>query len=173
MLIGRVGADNQEIVTGFKVAVTGSGGEDGYISGLDGDLAPVFSAKHQTGVAGREAEDFMGSGVIVVEIVDAVAPLRRPAVTLEDLLEDGCGIGIAGSDGGAVEQDGETLVVRHPAVAGKVEEFWLHGALKGGSGRGEAECPEEALKRRRSMRLMGVVFFQFSGGKMVIRLGYS
>lgn len=38
------------------------------------------------------------------------------------------------------------LVVRHPAVAGEVEEFRLGWPLRGGSGRGEAECSENGVE---------------------------
>lgn len=56
-------------------------------------------------MAGCEAENLVGGGVVVVEGVDAVAPLRRPAVAFEDLLKVGCWIGVGGVDGGAIEQD--------------------------------------------------------------------
>lgn len=45
MLIGRVGSDDEEIGAGFQVTVTGSGGENGYVSGVNRDFVAVFAAE--------------------------------------------------------------------------------------------------------------------------------
>ena len=44
---GRVGADDQEIVAGFEFAVAGSGGQEGYVAGADGDLMASFAAQDE------------------------------------------------------------------------------------------------------------------------------
>ena len=55
-----------------------------------------------------------------MEVIDAIAPLRRPLVALEGGFHSA---GVAGSENSAVEQDGQTVVVRHPTVLRKLEDF--------------------------------------------------
>ena len=61
----------------------------------------------------------MRGGVIVVEVVDAVAPLRGPTVGGEEVLHCVCEI-VACWEGAAVEEDWQRAV-RHPAVGLEVE----------------------------------------------------
>ncbi len=86
VLVGRVGSDDEEVVGGGEAAVASTGREDEDVAGLDGDGFPSFAAEDEIGVAGSEAEDLVRGGVVVVEGVDAVAPLRRPAVGGEEAL---------------------------------------------------------------------------------------
>ncbi len=43
----------------------------------------TFAAQHKRGVATHKAENFMCRRMVVVKIVNAIAPLRRPAVAFE------------------------------------------------------------------------------------------
>lgn len=79
--------NDQEIGAGFDSTVPGSGGQDGDISGPDGNLAAVLSAKHNAGMTLCEPEHLMCSRMIVVKIVDTIAPLGRPPVVPEHLFE--------------------------------------------------------------------------------------
>lgn len=106
----------------------------------------------------------MRGGVVVVEIVDTVAPLGRPAVALEDLFKGGSGIGVGRIERGSVEQDGQTFVVGHPAVPGEVEEFGLLGTLEGRRG-GQAECSENGIEMAAVDEAHRLLFFHFSGAK--------
>jgi hypothetical protein len=74
-LVRRIRANHEKIRAGFDFAVPGSSWEDGYISGLDGNCVAALSTQHDPGVAGCEAEDFVGGRVVVMEIVDAIPPL--------------------------------------------------------------------------------------------------
>lgn len=147
--------------------MAGSSREEGDVSSAEGDFVTVFAAEHEACVTGGEAEDFMGGGVVVMEIVDAVTPLGRPAVASEKLFEEGSRIGLGGVQDGAVEEDGEPFVVGHPAVAGEMEAFGFgvrHRGVSKGVPDGESErAPRRALKWRRSIRLIGVLLLQFSG----------
>ena len=90
---------------------------------MDGDRLAAFSSEDEISVAGGEAQDFVRGGVVVVEVVDAVAPLRGPAVGGEEMLH-GVGEGVrwiwAGWKGVTVEEDWQRTV-GHPAVGLQVE----------------------------------------------------
>jgi hypothetical protein len=88
MLAGWIGTDNEEVVRGGDAAMACTGGEDGDISGANGHGCSLLSPKHDLRVAGGESQNFVRSGVIVVEVEDAVTPLRRPAVLCEEAFHD-------------------------------------------------------------------------------------
>jgi len=144
---GWVGADDEEVGRGGEAAVAGAGGEDGDVAGADDDLAAGglvgcgvgvgWAAEDEVRGAGGEAEDLVGGGVVVVEVVDAVAPLRGPAVLLEGALHHGSKIRRVRIKRLAVEQHRQRGVVGDPAVAGEVEGF-RRGGLDGGEGVGGA-----------------------------------
>jgi hypothetical protein len=78
-------------------------------------------------VTGGEAEDFVRGGVVVVEGIDAVAPLRRPAVAVEEGFAGRGGVA-AGGEGAAIKKHGKAWIVGHPAVGFEMEDLWLrHG----------------------------------------------
>ena len=52
-----------------------------------------------------EAEYFVRGGVVVMKIVDAVAPLRRPAIPLELRFKESRRIASFDLDGVSVQQD--------------------------------------------------------------------
>ena len=95
----------------------------------------------------------MRGGVEVVEGVDAVSPLGRPAVGGEEGLHAGGGVA-RGGDGGAVEQDREARVVGHPAVWVEEDGFGL-GVGEGGEaveGGGEAGGGGERVEAAAAVR---------------------
>src|SRR5437879_10386199 len=114
-----VGADDQEVGGGLDAAVASAGGEYEDIAGVDGDGFAPFSAEDEVGVAGGESQDFVRGGVVVVKVIDSVAPLWRPAVGSEEALHfvreiTACWKGVA------VEQDGQRAV-GHPPVGFELE----------------------------------------------------
>jgi len=115
----RVGADDEEVVGGSDAAVAGSCREHNYVAGVNGDRFAAFAAENQISVAGGEAQHLVRGGVIVMEIVDSVAPLRRPLVGGEEVLHCFCEI-VAGWKGVAVEEYRQRTVW-HPAVGLEVE----------------------------------------------------
>ena len=79
-----VGADDEEVCGGLDAAVASAGGEYEDIACVHGDRFAAFSAEDEVGVAGGETQNFVRGGVVVVKVVYAVAPLRRPAVGGEE-----------------------------------------------------------------------------------------
>lgn len=154
--------------------MSGAGGEEGDVSGADRDFVAVFATQHETCVTGGEAENFMGGGVVVMEIVDAVTPLRPPSVASEKLFEEDGGIGLRGVNDGAIKENGEVFVVGHPAVAGEVEAFWFgvqhRGASKGGAGRREREGSEEGIEMATSDGIHGVTISSLLSSSFLVGL---
>src|SRR5579872_6365533 len=83
---------------------------------MDNDLVAVFTAEHQVRRAGDNAENLMRGGVVVVVVIDSVAPLRRPSIAGKKLLVHGRWIRTLRLDDASVKQHGQMLVVGHPAV---------------------------------------------------------
>lgn len=79
------------------------------------DLAPGAN-KHQHRQACRHPQRLMFCQVIVVIIEHRVAPSRRPVMTLEPLFASSRDFLAMVRFLGAVEQDGQALVVGHPAI---------------------------------------------------------
>lgn len=114
-----VSADDEEVCGGLDAAVASPGGKYEDVACVHGDRLAAISAEDEVGVAGREPQNFVRSGVIVMKVVYAVAPLRRPAVGGEESFH--CfGEIVASWKGVAVEKDGERAV-RHPAVGLQVK----------------------------------------------------
>ena len=117
MLIGRISANHQKVLAAPQVAMPCPGWQHGNVTGLHRDFAAAFSAQHQARMASRKSENLVRRGVVVVKIVDAIAPLRRPAVSLKSLLENQGWIGPRGLKGAMIDHNREALVVGHPLVA--------------------------------------------------------
>jgi hypothetical protein len=119
VFVGWVSADDEEVIGAFDATVAGAGGEYENIARLDGDRFAAFAAEDEVGVAGAESQDFVRGGVVVVKVVDSVAPLWRPAVGSEEVFHFVREI-IVCWKGVAVEQDGQRAV-GHPPVGFEVE----------------------------------------------------
>jgi hypothetical protein len=61
--------------------------KDRHIPTSDFDFTTLGSAQHQPRRTGRKPEHLVGGGMIVVEGVNAISPLRRPASALKERLE--------------------------------------------------------------------------------------
>ena len=114
MLIGRIGANDEKVVGCGDAAVAGTGGKDGDVTGTNGNVSPAFATENEIGVAGGKAEDLVRCGMVMVERIDAVAPLRRPAVGCKEPFHY---VGKAGrdDDGVSIEKNGQGIV-GHPAI---------------------------------------------------------
>jgi hypothetical protein len=88
-----VGADDEEVVGGGDAAVAGASGKNEDIAGVNSDSLAAFAAEDKIRVTGCEAEDFVGGRVVVMEGVDAIAPLRWPSVGREDSFHVGGEVG--------------------------------------------------------------------------------
>jgi hypothetical protein len=143
LLARRIGADDQEIRRGGETAMTRAGRQEDDVACADEDLASAFAAEEKTRRASDKAEDFVSGGVIVVEVIDTVAPLRWPPVTFEERFAGGGGIGAAAVEHTAVEQNREAFVVRNPEVTREAES--LRAELS--SGRFLHEYPLDSMRR--------------------------
>src|SRR4051812_18061158 len=87
-----------------------------------------------------------------METVDAVPPLRRPAVVFEYLLQSHGRLVTFGLHHPAIEQHRQTLVVRHPAIARKPQNLRItraaaaaaHSALARSASRPQRAEPQAA-----------------------------
>ncbi len=89
----------------------------------------MLATQHEFGASSGAAKHLMGGGMIVMKIVNAVAPLGRPAVTLKSFFQDSCRIGSVRLNSAAIEQHGELFIVGHPSVARKLDDagFYVTG----------------------------------------------
>jgi hypothetical protein len=121
MLVGRVGTDDKEIPACLYFAMPSTGRQDDNITGLDFESVSILAAQHQLGVPACKAEHFMRRRMVMVKIVNAVAPLRRPTITLELRFEECSRVAALNCDGVPIEQDRQVFIVGHPTVAGKLD----------------------------------------------------
>src|ERR1035437_93876 len=115
VLAGWIGAYDQEIGAAAEVAVAGAGGEHYNIACLYRKLMAVFAAEDEAGVGGGGSQNFVCRGVVVMEVVNPIAPLRRPAVAGEGGLEYRRRVHACDNEGVPIDEDGKGVVVGHPA----------------------------------------------------------
>ena len=114
-LLWRVGTDDSEISARAQVHVSRARREHDDVTGPERDLASVGPTKLDLCRAARAAEDFVGRGVVMLEIENAVSPCVFPAVRYELFLDACSRIMTAYCNRIAVEYDRE-CVVREGAV---------------------------------------------------------
>jgi len=112
----------------MQAAMACPGWKHDYISGGESEFVTARAAENDTRVSGCNAENFMCGGVIVMEVVDAVSPLRWPAVANERLFEIGSRIGTGYVERPAVEEGGKEVVVGDPPIAGELNNFRVGSA---------------------------------------------
>ena len=144
MLIRRIGPDNQKVHAGLQSAMTGPSGQNGDIPGVHDNLFAFFSTEHQPAFSAGKAEHFMSCRMVMMEIVDSISPLRRPAISPEKALKfPGCFFG-TGCKYPAIKQYREPFIVRHPSIPRKAENLRSldiagdSGFAESGSAGGEA-----------------------------------
>src|SRR6185503_5872783 len=104
-----------------------TGGKHDHVTGGESKLVTAGPAENYARVPGCNAQNFVCCGVIVVKIVDAVPPLRWPAVANKTLFEIQSRIGTGNVEHSVVKKDGKTVVVRNPGVARELNDFRLLG----------------------------------------------
>ena len=67
--------------------MAGAGGQQHHVTSADFNGMSVGPAEHQLRMTNGNPEHFMALGVVVVIVVNPVAPLRWPAIGVESLLE--------------------------------------------------------------------------------------
>jgi hypothetical protein len=102
--------------------------KDRNIPRLDFDFTTSGSAQHQPRRTGRKPEHLVCGGMIVVEGINAISPLRRPASALEERLEGrSCLSATFRCKHAPIQQDGKNRIVRHPVVRVKEKGFRYYG----------------------------------------------
>ena len=102
--------------------------KDRNIPSSDIDFPTSRSAQHQPRRTGREPEHLVCGGMIVVEGINAISPLRRPAGALEERLEGRSRLSATFRGKHApIQQDGKNRIVRNPVVRVKEKGFRYHG----------------------------------------------
>ena len=95
------------------------------VSSSNRHFAAVRAAKHQPGAAPCEAENLVGSRVIVMEVVDAVAPLWRPAILLELRFHPRRKLLWRSLRHRSINQNRQIRIVGHPPIAFQPKSLWL------------------------------------------------
>ena len=133
MLIRRISADHQEVRTGFDATMSRARRENGNVTGMHRDFAPVRASKDQPGGAARKGKRLMHRRMIMMERIDAISPLRRPTVALEQRLEfRRCHFISFVGDNVVVKDNREKRVFRNPIIFGQNERFRFHFGSEGG-----------------------------------------
>src|SRR5580658_5077124 len=96
VLVRRVSADHEKVVAGLDEAMSGSSRQKRRVARFDDKFASVRTAQHHTRAAGGKSERLVRGRMIVMKVVDAIPPPRRPSVAPEDGFEGGSGIAVAG-----------------------------------------------------------------------------
>jgi hypothetical protein len=121
ILARRIGANDKQSIWPRKPLVTGSGWQNDNIAGCEIENLAGFAAEPHSHAAARYSERLVGRRMIVMEIVDAVSPLRRPIILGEQLLGFGRWIRSGRVEGPAVEQHRKSRIIGDRAVVRKSE----------------------------------------------------
>src|SRR5260370_26893764 len=102
--------------------------KDPNIPSSDFDFMTSGSAQHQPRRTGRKPEHLVCGRMIVMEGINAISPLRRPASVLEERLEGrSCYSAASRCNHPPIQEDGKNCVVWHAVVRVKKKGFRLHG----------------------------------------------
>ena len=112
--------------------MTGAGGKQQDIAGPDRQVSAARTSQRDVGRSCGDAEHFMALRAVVVEIVDAVSPLRRPAVLGKAPFHRRSQIGRLGRKGRLIDQHREPGIVRYAIPFFEMKRgdgCLVHGAL--------------------------------------------
>ena len=161
ILIRRIRAHHKEIGTAIQPAVPGARRQHHHVAGANRDFTAVLAAQHQSRLTAGHAQHFMRGRVVVMKAIDAVAPLRRPAILSEDRLKIRCRIPSGTGDCAPIEQRRQVFVVRHPPVFRESKDFRRSRILRrciGGNSRPyvrEVERGDDGMECSTSHRFHG------------------
>jgi hypothetical protein len=96
MLILWIRADNQKITARVDSAMSRACRQNGHIAWQDFHFAPILPTENQARFPSCESENLVSGRVVVVVVVDSIAPLRRPSIARERSLEICSGVASAG-----------------------------------------------------------------------------
>lgn len=124
----------------------GSSWKDSDIPGSHYDLMAVLAAEHEPRLTACETEDLVRSRVIVMKVIDAIAPLRRPAIALKKIFKMRCGISSRYRNSIPIKEHWKVLIVRHPAIARQLQRFRPGGAGESGPGGSESQPRQQRIE---------------------------
>src|SRR5215467_8344587 len=104
--------------------MAGAGRQQGHIARGDRNLVATGPSQHEPRAPGGEAQHLVRIAMVVVKAIDAVAPLRRPAVAPKQLLKRGRGIATPDGHYLSVEQHWQARIVGHTVVGAKLQDCW-------------------------------------------------
>ncbi len=127
VLSGRIATDHQQISARLETAMPGSGREHSDVACGNRHFSTRWSAEQQARPARSESQHLMRGGMVMMKGINPIAPLRRPAVFLEETFQCLRGLFIAFiGHGGAVKKHREIRMIGD-AVAGRQQQgFRLH-----------------------------------------------
>ena len=107
ILAWRIRADGEEIGRTVSFTMPAAGGKHDHIPRIYGGLPSAFATEDKACGSGGESEDLVHIGMVMMESVDVIAPLRGPSVAGERPLKDGGRVGRTGDfKGVSIEQHG-------------------------------------------------------------------
>jgi hypothetical protein len=127
-----IGADNEQILRARQPLMSRSGRQYCYVPGLKIEVPPLLPAELHANGAFRDPKGFVGGGVIVMKIVDPVAPMRQPAVSQEKALDCIRRVFAIKDKSVSIDNDGQKRIIRNLAVIRKKYRQRL-GAVRHGS----------------------------------------
>ncbi|QZO00883.1 hypothetical protein [Chenggangzhangella methanolivorans] len=86
-LVGRIGADDEEVRAGVDPLVARSGGQDRDVARLQPQRLAGLAAESNLRPAMGDAKRLVAGRMVVVEGIDAVAPEAAPAIGREQRLD--------------------------------------------------------------------------------------
>ena len=89
---GRIRSDHEEIAARAEALMSSSRRKDRNVARVEAKCSAVHPTQSNLGIAARDAEHLMNSGVVMDVIVNFIPPVAPPAVFGEDLLENRCRI---------------------------------------------------------------------------------
>jgi hypothetical protein len=119
MLIRWVGPDHEKITARLDSPMPSAYRQNGHVAWPEFHLAPVLATKDQERPPSCESEDVVRGRVVVVVMVDSVAPLRRPSVARERSFEIRARVASVGSDDSPIQQHRQWLTIGYPPVRDK------------------------------------------------------
>ena len=93
------------------------------VAGIHCEFVPARATKNDSSLAARDPQYFMRGGMVVMEVINSVPPLRRPSIAHECLLESRSRVGTGNIESIVVNQNRQSIVIWHPAIARQLKRF--------------------------------------------------
>lgn len=121
ILTWRICPDDKEAAGCREALVAGACRKNKNVSCFEVEFFATLSAELDENGAGGNPQYLMGGRMVVMEIINAVPPLRYPMVYPKETLERGGGIGDVSLQGAAIDEHGQARIVRYRTVIGEAD----------------------------------------------------